>query len=471
MKKKIYILISAVILLMALLLIYLFVLNKSTDKTPDDEQSHSVDMTTLGTQITSINNVDTFTLDNKNGNFVFYKSADIWKIKGYENTFNTSVINNIESVFTGLYSTRIIEENAQDLTKYSLNPPIAQASSGDLKINLGSITTDGKYYYVSLNNENTVYMVNSARVECLQYGLNDFIDKSLPKINSDSIQEISIDYKDKDDILIKYDKDNPIAREYSEKNGLATLVMEKPVGNMLVYPYNLQSSILMNLNSLNVSDLVNISPADLSEYGLDKPLCTISLADNENAIIVKIGNYVPDTENSYSYVMINDRPEVFTMEYRALKPFVNASIADFVEKFVSLYQRSKVNRIIIESDKTYKIDFKAEGENDYKEIDGVTKDYRNSYINGVLIDKDTFTNFYELLVGIGFDNMVSETYKNDSPTVTITFELNDGSKDTAQYYDYDSSFYIVNKGNDTSMLVSKQTVRKVINMAENLINK
>lgn len=227
----------------------------------------------------------------------------------------------------------------------------------------------------------------------------------------------------------------------------------------------------MNLNSLNVSDLVNIAPADLSEYGLDKPLCTISLADNENTIIVKIGNYVPDTENSYSYVMINDRPEVFTMEYRALKPFVNASIADFVEKFVSLYQRSKVNRIIIESDKTYTIDFKAEGENDYKEIDGVTKDYRNSYINGVLIDKDTFTNFYELLVGIGFDNMISETYKNDNPAVTITFELSDGSKDTAQYYDYDSSFYIVNKGNDTSMLVSKQTVRKVINMAENLINK
>lgn len=471
MKKKIYILISTIILLLALLAIYLYVLNKNTEKTLEDEQPESADITSLGTQLTSMDNVDSFSLDNKNGNFTFYKSEDIWKIKGYENTFNTTVINNIENIFTGLYSSQIIEENAQDLTKYSLNPPVAQAISGNLKINLGSITTDGKYCYVTLNDENTVHMVNSARVECLQYGLNDFIDKSLPKISSDSIQEISINYKDKEDILIKYDKDNPIAREYSEKNGLATLVMEKPVENILVYPYNLQSSILMNLSSLNVSDLVNIAPSKLSEYGLENPLCTIYLADKENTITVKIGSYVPGTENSYSYVMINERPEVFTMEYRALKPFINASIADFVEKFVSLYQRSKVNKITIESDKTYTIDFKAEGENDYREIDGVTKDYRNSYINGILIDKDTFTNFYELLVGIGFDNILSETHKGDKPAVTITFELSDGSKDIAQYFDYDSSFYTVNKGDASSMLVSKQTVRKVISMADNLIKK
>lgn len=471
MKKNIYFLIGAIILLIALLIIYLSVLSKNTDKTSEDAQSETLDMTSLGTQLTSMDSVDTFTLDNENGNFIFYKSEDIWKIKGYENTFNTAVVNNIENVFTGLYSTQIVEENAQDLVKYSLSPPTAQAISGNLKINLGSITTDGKYCYVTLNDENTVYMVNSARVECLQYGLNDFIDKSLPKINSDSIQEISINYKDKEDILIKYDKDNPIAREYSEKNGLATLVMEKPVENILVYPYNLQSSILMNLNSLNVSDLVNIAPSDLSEYGLDNPICTIYLADKENTITVKLGNYAPGTENSYSYVMINDRPEVFTMEYRALKPFVNASIADFVEKFVSLYQRSKVNKIIIESDKTYTIDLKAEGENDYREIDGVTKDYRNSYINGTLIDKDTFTNFYELLVGIGFDNITSKIYKGDKPAITITFELSDGSKDIAQYFDYDSSFYTVNKGDTSSMLVSKQTVRKVINMADNLIKK
>ena len=472
MKKKLYSLIIAIVVLALLFGIYLFASGKSSDET-EENTDESISMEDLGTQITSLSNVDTFTLKNKNGDFTFNKKGDTWGIDGYNNSFNSSVLDTMSRVFSSLYAESIIEENAQDMSKYSLDTPLAVASSGDTTINLGSLTTDGKYYYVSLNDNKTVYMVNSARLNCLEYGLNDMIDKSLPKIDSDTVQELSISYKseDKDNIVVKYDADNPLAREYAEKNGLATLVMEEPVENMLVYPYNLQGSVLVNLDSLNISDLVEISPSDLSKYGLDSPACSIYIADKDNSISVKTGDFVPDSNNEYVYVMVNDRPEVFTMAYNAIRPFEDASVADFVEKFISIYQRSKVNKITIEGDKTYTVGFKAEGENDFREVDeGVTQDFRNTYINNKLIDRDTFTDFYELLVGIGFDDIIPHYEIQGEPEVTITFELSDGSTDTAHYYNYDNTFYVVNKGgnDESALLVSKQTVRKVLSEAENL---
>ena len=84
------------------------------------------------------------------------------------------------------------------------------------------------------------------------------------------------------------------------------------------------------------------------------------------------------------------------------------------------------------------------------------------------MDKDTFTDFYELLIGIGFDNIVKKVDTNGEPALTITFNLVDGSKNEAKYYDYDSNFFVVNKVDESSLLVSKQTVRKVISQAEKL---
>lgn len=470
MKKKLYMLIGAVAVLAILSSIYFFMTSSAPEKA--ENESTDIAMENLGIQITQAKEIKSFNLKNPEISLNFKKNDNNWSVEGYDNSFNTTIIANMASIFTSLYASEIIEENAADMSKYGLTSPTAVASSGDVTISVGTLTADSKYYYVNLNDNKTVYMVNSARLNPLLYGLNDIIDKTLPKIDTNSVQEIFIDYSEisgKKDIIIKYDKDNPIAKEYSEKNGLATLVMEKPVSNILVYPYNLQSSILMNSDSLNIKDLVDINPTDLKQYGLDSPICTIYLADNDNSISIKLGDVKTNEDNTETaFVMVNDRPEVFTMDYRAIKPFFEAKIADFIEKFVSLYQRSKIESIRIEGSSNYDIQFKSEGENDFRDIDGVSKDYRNTYINNKLIDKDTFTDFYELIVGIGFDDILDRTEKENNAEITITFNLMDGSQEIDKYYSYNDSFYIVNKNEGSSLLVSKQTVRKVLSEAERL---
>ena len=468
MRNRLYALVGAVILLAVLLGAYIVISGRNEEASSSEAQDPPAEE--MGNKIVDGKPAESFTLKNENGEFEFVKKGDEWSIKGYDSSFSAPSVSEIASVFTGLYSERVIE--GEELSKYGLDKPAASASDGNVVINAGTVSSDGKYYYVSLDGGEDVYMVNSSAIQPLFYGLNDLIDKSVQKVNTDAIRELSIDFADDDgknrDIYIAYDKDDPLAREYAEKNGLAALVMQKPIKNMLVYPYNLQSSVLKNASSLNIKDLADIAPEDLGKYGLDKPKFTLYMADDENSIKITAGNTFTAEEGEYAYVLVNGRKEVFTMDQRALEPFENARIADFAEKFISIYQRSKVNEIDIEGAKSYKIEFKAEGENDFREEDGATRDYRSTYINGKLIEKDVFTDFYELIVGIGFDDIAYGKKSEGKPELTITFKLADGSSDKAEYYRYNDSFYAVTKGGDTVMYVSEQTVRRVMNTAEEL---
>ncbi len=464
MKRKLILLLSAVILLALLLGVYALTGGKADNGNIDTKDD--TDTEALGNKIADVKDVDTFTITNANGTFTFKKKGDQWKAEGHENALDRSAVDRMAGVLSALYADRTVEEKPENTAKYGFDKPSAIGECKDIKISLGALTPDGKYYYVMTDRSPAVYMVEATLCNSLNYGLNDFIDKSVTKIDRDTIQELEIKAKGKDDVYVHYDPDNPLARDYAEANGLATLVMEKPVSNMLVYPYNLHNSVLKNLNNLNVTDLVDPAPSDLSKYGLDDPQVQVKIRDTENTVTFKAGSKAPSVNDTeYMYVLINDRPEVFTMDYRSIEPFINASIADFSEKFISLYQRSKVNSIDFGG---YKIELKEEGDNKFVQEDGVLRDKRNAYINGKAIDREAFTNFYEQLIGIGFDDIDVNANIQGDPELVITFELADKSKDTAEYYNYNSDFYVVKKGDNTSMLVNKQTVAKVLNEAEKL---
>lgn len=219
-------------------------------------------------------------------------------------------------------------------------------------------------------------MVNANACSLFTGTMDDFVDKNVPKVNTNSIVYMEIDYKDKDDILVEYDKDNSLVKEYADKNGLATLVLKKPISDIVVYPYSLQATALEDASALNVEKLVDPKPAELSKYGLDNPEMEVVLKDRNTELTVKVGSQVQDDSDiDYRYVQINNRSEVFTMDQRALQSFFDADIVDFVQPFVSLHSRSSVNKIEAENnDKKFNVEFKSEGENTFvKTKEGIEK--------------------------------------------------------------------------------------------------
>jgi hypothetical protein len=488
MKKKIMLLISAVIVLALLLGVYF--IKASRDKQTeanDDADTKTADelLSQTGIKLTDIKEDDIKNISLKKGDAIISleKTKGNWVSSDYPDyTYNANTMQSIVYCFTGLYASNTVTENADSLEKYGLDNPTVIGTSTDKKGNvqticLGTTTPDGNYYYAKVNDDNAVYIIDSLYGKSLCCEYDDLIDKSIAKIDKTSVTKLELKRKGEDDVLVVFDKEDETAEDYHNTIGLAALTMKKPIENMVVYPYNLESSVLYNSSSIAIGKLADISPANLADYGLASPDIEVSIEDIDgNAISFKVGNKAEsfkDEETEYYYAMFDDKPQVFTIDERAVKPFREAKIIDFIQNFITIHKRSDVNKIEISSDKTsFDIDFKEEGDNKFTtDSDGTKRDNRNTYINGTLVDRDTFSDFYEQICNLSFDDLDENAKASGSPAVTISFKLSDGSEDKAEYYNYNENFYCVKKGEDCSMLINKQAVKKLLEDAEKLSSK
>ena len=486
MKKKIVTLVVAVIILILLVCVYILTSNmpneaennnisdETTSEATVDAQGiiDTFDDIKIGNQITNLENVTNFTIINNMGVITFELNDNKWFANGYNNNINQSKVNSALSILTDLYVDGVVEENATDFAKFGLDNPVATLTSATTIVMLGDTTPDGKYYYVRVSSDNNIYLMPVILGKNLLGDIKSFIDTSLPSINIEDVQYMNLKGREIEEISLKYDKDNPIAKDYAKRNGLPTLIMEKPLADMLVYPMSLQYTILKNFSSLNLGNVYDINPSDLSIYGLDNPLLELRLEDSKNAVYIKAGNTTIGSDNKeYIYIMVNNRQEVFLVNYDSLRDFAKPNIADFVDRFISIYQRSLVSNISINTgSEDINISFVSKGKNKITNIDGVDKDNRIPYINDKKIDKEDFTKFYEMLVGISFDNIDRNAQPKGEPKLTITFNLEDGESSVAEYFEYDANFLLVKKGESHFAVVSKQTVNKVISRAKELIS-
>lgn len=475
MKVKITVLLGSVILLAVLLAVYFALTSKKTENKPTENNAVTED--SLGKKLSPNESADEIVVSNENGNYDFVKEKENWVLKGYENVIlSDEEVSSLVQCAENLYAVETIEENPQNVDKYGLKTPLAQVivkknNKSIFKFNIGNLSADNKYTYVQTDENLAVYLANASACEIFKAGIKDFTDKNVNKIDTNSVIYMEIDYKNKDDILVEYDKNNSLVKEYADKNGLATLVLRKPVSDIVVYPYSLQATVLENVSLINISDLADPKPENLSKYGLDQPEMTVILKDRENSLILKVGSEAPsDDENyQYRYVKINDRNEVFTIDERALDSFFNADIVDFVQPFVSLHSRSSLNKIQAEyGDKKFTVEFKSQGENTFTENEeGVVRDNRNAYVNNNIIKRELFSPFYENIVGLSFDSILKENADiKGSAEAVITYFMKDGSKEKVEFYNYDDSYFVAKKGESATLIVNKQSVRKLFLDAE-----
>lgn len=470
MKKKIIVLASLVCVIGLLGGLYAVGVAKSkADAGSGKEQDANIEEL-LGNNISTVSDIRSFALESQNGSISAKKSGDKWVVDGYKKAqFSQSALDDIANNLISIYSSSTIEENAADLEKYGLVDCAvvqAQDSKGNVqKLLIGSDTSDGMYTYAKLDTNNAVYMISSALAQKLKVGINDLIDKSVDTITSSAVSYIHIQRTGKDEMLIEYDPDNAVVKNYNKDSGLAALVMRKPIENMIVYPYNVETELLNNSAAIRPVDLVEAEPQDLSKYGLNEPYMSVELKDTkDSAISFKIGGVAPTKDGvNYRYAMFDDKPSVFTVNESALESLVSAGPADLIQPFIALHARSKVNNIKMKlDDKEYKVELKSEGDNTFvTDSDGTKRDKRNIYINGALVPDDKVSTVYEAIVGLQLEDLVANAKVSGEPAGYIEYDLRESDDDRLEFYDYDANFYRVKKGEDTSMLASKQEVQKL----------
>ena len=83
------------------------------------------------------------------------------------------------------------------------------------------------------------------------------------------------------------------------------------------------------------------------------------------------------------------------------------------------------------------------------------------YLNDEEIQYEDISDFYSKVSGLEWQNM-TEGQNGENAEIAITFEKEDGIKDTVSYYLYDENFYLVTKTDGSQMLVNKMKVREMI---------
>lgn len=396
-----------------------------------------------------------------------------WKIKGYEDIlFNQINMTSIVSTLTNLTMSDIIAEKSDNISDFGLDSPIVTAKAifddeEEITIYIGDKTVDGNYYYAKTDKSDRIYILENLYANRLQSNLNGLIDKSINMISQYKILYLNVKSKGNDEIDIEYSENKEGNASELENLGMQTLRMNKPFNGATVYPTNLQDTVLRNLSSITLNELIEVYPNDLDKYGLASPEMEITMKDDDYNVYLKIGNAY---DNDNLYCMINQRPHVFTINKSAIEPFININVFDFIEKFVGLNYRVNVESIDINSPKgNYKITFSDDTAEENIEEKNAMKDNRKSFINGQEFDNDSFSEFYELLIGITFDNIDKSSSISGEPIVSIKYNLKDGSYQNINFYEYDNSFYLVDNGKLDKLVVHKHNVDIMLDKAKQLL--
>ncbi|MBQ7265641.1 MAG: DUF4340 domain-containing protein [Firmicutes bacterium] len=480
MKKRLAGLLVGVGIVGVLATVY-FTLPKQENKGELSEES--TEITTLitdtleGENISPLSSVNTFTLKNQKGTVEVYRQGNKWVVKNCENAnVSQTVLDNIAALFTDL---RIAEklQNEGDISKFGFGETEALAEAVNekgehLSIHLGTNTVDGKYTYIYLNEDNkSIYTMADPFSRYLNYGIEDIVEKNFAKIEKKSITYLDIKRKGKDEMLVVFDPSNAVIQDFANTGGMTAMVMKKPLNEVVVYPDKLQQYILKNTEAMKVSSLVSPQPNNIADYGLEEPYMVIEMEDEEGTKLkVEVGDSVQLEDTDYRYVKVNEGISVFLMEQRYLQGFEDAYAPDIIQPFIALHIRRNVENIILEKgDEKYFVDFRAEGENKiFTDEEGVLRDNRNTYINDKKIEKKEFSDFYEAVVGLSFDDVVENAAPTGEPVGKITFKLTDGTTDTEEFYDYDTNFYRVKKGEDASFIIDKQDIQTLLTQAKEL---
>lgn len=345
-----------------------------------------------------------------------------------------------------LNSNRIVDENGKNLDAFGLDSPKIKAEfklqDGTTEtLYIGYETPDKEEYYVMVGKDKTVYTTSVYQIRYLGYGLDEFKDKVLPFIDTDTASYLKIKSEDQ---FIEIEKNN----EKWEFNS--------------PYPseYNVSSydvgKVLENITSMTISHFIETDVKDFSKYGLDNPKMEIRVKDTSgNSLNLFFGNDVDDKE---IYFTMENYPEVYSMAKSKLEYMKNLNPFLLYDKSLVSESIENVNSIIINNEnEDYKLFIDSKDEN--KPVYA---------INDKPVDKNKFKSIYDKLKELSVEGEADKQAEGKQ-AASITLLKKDDTKITISFYEYDRDFYTVYIDKDAQFLISKSQLDNVIKEIDNLI--
>jgi hypothetical protein len=308
---------------------------------------------------------------------------------------------------------RVVDENPADLKDYGLVTPriaIDFKGAGDKdyrRLLIGEKSPTGADLFAKRNDEKKVFLIPASQESTLNKSTFDLRDKTLLKFERDKVDAIGVDAGGK---TLQLAKDN------SEWKITQPLQARADYGSVEGLIGRLQSAGMKSI----VSD--NPTPADLKQYGLDKPAATVDLKLGSARATLAVGGKAADNT---VYARDASKPMVVT---------IDGSLADELKKGADDYRRKDIfefrpyNATRVEiARNTQTIAFeKVKGAGDKAE-----EKWRRVSPTAGDVDKDKVDSLLSRLSNMRATSFVDASAKTglNMPAMTVLAKFDDGKKE------------------------------------------
>ncbi len=373
---------------------------------------------------------------------------------------NDTLVDRMLQSATSITAQDTVATDAQDLSIYGLDAPqlVANVSYKDgttATLNFGDKMPTGTGYYMSIDDQKTVYAVTSTP-------FSDF-NRQLTELHVVK-QPITMDAAEMKHVLIEQTGKPTIELE----QGDAT-VMQGMNSLRMLQPYQIDahmtrgSELIAAITAISVKAYAGHAetPEQLAPFGLEPPAAHIVYEQNDGSKLdMKIGSAADEL---YAYCTIDESGDVYTVEKGLLAFLKNAIPAQLVDQFAGLVNIKNVDLLTVQGGgKTYALGISHEKTaND----DGTETDNQSFTFDGQPAEDKPFKALYQEIIGMLFDKLRPEndTAQPGAVIATVTFKLNDGKPDRViQYLEYDSDYSLIKDGEREMFLIKRQKVEGML---------
>ncbi len=491
-KRNSITLFSLLLALIILSVFYYWYTNKSKEAKDETGETNTISLASIDTtQLTS------FAIKNENLDITLIFDQGEWTSKNDpDRPIDQSHVGIMTNLLAKIDAVRMIKEDADDLGEYGLDQPsiTIQAVTEDgtnFKMFIGDAAVTGDGYYAMVNDDKTVYLVNSTIGSGFNYSEEELTQlKDQPDItSSDNITHILVDLREGKDFEIKYMPEND--NTYTKLNQFEWTLLQ-PYGEEYNASYDKLSPLLTAFGDFTFKTCVDYEGKDLGRYGLDQPFAKITVdftrtknvtldspekdpdtgkeitqkdVTTNESLKIDIGN---QDENGNYYVRNEASNAVYTMAASSVESKIKLNAFDYLNRFVALPNIDNVDKIDAKiGDKEYKMEIKrtTQKDDDGKEVTQAT--YFN---NNTEVTEKNFKNMYQTMISAYFEKEADDESKINKthPVMSLSYHIMDQDTNlTTVYYPYDDVYYYADNGKSHNFLVDRRVIDAMIYAIEN----
>lgn len=211
-----------------------------------------------------------------------------------------AAIARMTSSLSGLEIRRVVDDNPSDLRQFGLDPPrveVTVKASGDRdekRLLIGEKTPTGGGMYARLASDRKLFLIAADLDGTFNRSTFDLRDKAVVKVEREKIDALEI-----------------VAANHTVglvKNG-TDWDMKQPIQTRA--DFGVVTELISKLTSLQMSAVVAPEATDPARYGLEVPVCTVTIGAGSSRATLHIGTTAGE---STTYARDASRPVVFTID-------------------------------------------------------------------------------------------------------------------------------------------------------------